>query len=257
MREKSLVRFRGDWNSTESGVLDAARLAGLRCHGFETDSTSGTGGMRIVAGTLRRRKLLANPGQNTRPITDRAKVMLFDHIRDFLPGKRVLDVYSGTGSLGFESLSRGAKSIVFCEQDHRAHELLVQNATDLGVTDRCLCWRVDCLRSSFKAQGDQGWYPYDVIFFDPPYQMIKSLKRGSELYRSLHRLTRDELSAPNALMILRTPTESSFDLPDEWIPFRVLTVGSMDMHLMRKEAVPGDPGTTSTDLISNDQTTDE
>lgn len=196
--------------------------------------------MRIVAGELRRRKLLANPGQNTRPITDRAKVKLFDHIRDFLPGKRVLDVYSGTGSLGFESLSRGAKSVVFCEQDHRAHELLVQNATDLQVTERTLCWRVDCLRCSFKAKGDQGWYPYDILFFDPPYAMIKQLKRGSPLFRSLLRLTRDELTTPNALMVLRTPTESQFDLPDAWVPFRVLTQGGMEMHLLRKEKISTD-----------------
>jgi 16S rRNA (guanine966-N2)-methyltransferase len=201
--------------------------------------------MRIVAGELRRRKLLANPGQNTRPITDRAKVMLFDHIRDFLPGKRVLDVYSGTGSLGFEALSRGAKSVVFCEQDHRAHELLVQNATDLQVTERTLCWRVDCLRCSFKARGDQGWYPYDVIFFDPPYKMIQDLKRGSPLYRSLARLTRDELSTPKSLMVMRTPTESQFDLPDAWVPFRVLTQGGMDMHLMWKEQ-------STEDLVADD-----
>lgn len=193
--------------------------------------------MRIVAGELRRRKLLTNPGKTTRPITDRAKVMLFDHIRDFIPGKRVLDVFSGTGSLGFETLSRGAKSVVFCEQDHRAHELLVQNATQLGVMERTLCWRVDCLRCSFKAQGDQGWYPYDVLFFDPPYDMIKSLKRGSVLYKALQRLTKDELTTPNALMVLRTPTESTFDLPEAWVPFRVLTLGSMDMHLLRKEGV--------------------
>lgn len=196
--------------------------------------------MRIVAGDLRRRKLLANPGQNTRPITDRAKVKLFDHIRDFLPKTRVLDVYSGTGSLGFEALSRGAKSVVFCEQDHRAHELLVQNATDLQVTDRALCWRVDCLRSSFKAKGDAGWYPYDVVFFDPPYHMIKDLKRGSPLYRSLLRLTKNDVTAPNALLMLRTPTESNFDLPENWVPFRVLTMGSMDMHLLRKEAIAND-----------------
>lgn len=202
--------------------------------------------MRIVAGDLRRRKLLANPGQNTRPITDRAKVKLFDHIRDFLPKKRILDVYSGTGSLGFEALSRGAKSVVFCEQDHRAHELLVQNATDLQVMEKTLCWRVDCLRSSFKAKGDAGWYPYDVVFFDPPYHMIKQLKRGSPLYRSLLRLTKEDVTTPNALLVLRTPTESEFDLPENWVPFRVLTMGSMDMHLLRKESIaseelPPDP----------------
>ena len=206
--------------------------------------------MRIVAGELRRRKLLANPGKTTRPITDRAKVKLFDHIRDFLPGKRVLDVFSGTGSLGFESLSRGATSVVFCEQDHRAHELLVYNATQLGVTDRTLCWRVDCLRCSYKARGATGWYPYDILFFDPPYEMIKTLKRGSVLYRALQRLTKDELTNTGALMVLRTPSESTFDLPEAWVPFRVLTLGSMDIHLLRKEAL-------STDSLESDATAED
>ena len=193
--------------------------------------------MRIVAGQLRRRKLLVNPGSTTRPITDRAKVMLFDYIRSYMPDQRVLDVFSGTGSLGFEALSRGAKSVVFCEQDHRAHQLLVQNVEQLGVADRTLCWRIDCLRCSFKAQGKEGWYPYGVIFFDPPYEMIKQLKVGSPLYRSLSRLTRDELSIKNALMVLRTPAESQFQIPEAWQPERVVTLGGMDMHLLRKQPI--------------------
>ena len=178
--------------------------------------------MRIVAGQLRRRKLLVNPGTTTRPITDRAKVMLFDYIRDFMPGQSVLDVFSGTGSLGFEALSRGAKSAVFCEQD---------------VEDRTLCWRTDCLRCSFKARGDEGWYPYGVIFFDPPYEKIKQLKVGSPMYRSLLRLARDELSITNALLVLRTPTESVFEIPNGWQRQRVVSVSGMDMHLFRKQAV--------------------
>ena len=191
--------------------------------------------MRIVAGELKRRKLLVNPGATTRPITDRAKVMLFDYIRDFMPDQRVLDVFSGTGSLGFEALSRGAKSVVFCEQDHRAHSLLVQNATHLGVSERTLCWRTNCLRCSFKAQAQEAWYPYGVIFFDPPYEMIKDLKVGSPLFKSLARLTRDELSIANTLLVLRTPTESLFHVPDAWQTERVITMGSMDMHLLRKQ----------------------
>jgi 16S rRNA (guanine966-N2)-methyltransferase len=193
--------------------------------------------MRIVAGQLRRRKLLVNPGTTTRPITDRAKVMLFDYIRDFMPGQSVLDVFSGTGSLGFEALSRGAKSAVFCEHDHRAHQLLVQNVKQLGVEDRTLCWRTDCLRCSFKARGDEGWYPYGVIFFDPPYEKIKQLKVGSPMYRSLLRLARDELSITNALLVLRTPTESVFEIPNGWQRQRVVSVSGMDMHLFRKQAV--------------------
>ena len=185
--------------------------------------------MRIIAGQFRRRTLLTNPGLTTRPIIDRAKVMLFDHIRHRLPGSKVLDVYSGTGTLGFESLS-----VVFCEQDHRAHELLVKNVEMLKVEDRTLCWRVDCLRCSFKAQGGD-WYPYDVVFFDPPYVMIeKDLHPGKLLYRSLDRLTRPELTSDNALLVVRTPTEAKFIMPLAWETTQVLTIASMDIHLMRK-----------------------
>jgi 16S rRNA (guanine966-N2)-methyltransferase len=214
--------------------------------------------MRIVAGQLKRRKLLVNPGSTTRPITDRAKVMLFDHIRDFLPGQRVLDVFSGTGSLGFEALSRGAKSVVFCEQDHRAHSLLVQNAEHLGVTDRTLCWRTDCLRCSFKAKGTEGWHPYGIIFFDPPYHMVKDLKVGSPLYRSLSRLTRDEVSVANTLMVFRTPTESLFHLPEAWQIQQVITLGSMDMHLCRKvPSLVAEPQPDDDTLDADDRSSDK
>lgn len=190
--------------------------------------------MRIIAGQFRRRTLLTNPGLTTRPIIDRAKVMLFDHIRHRLPGKKVIDIYAGTGSLGFEALSRGATSVVFCEQDHRAHELLVKNVESLKVADRTLCWRVDCTRCSFKAQGGK-WYPYDIIFFDPPYAMIeKELHPGTLLYRSLDRLTRPELTNDDALLVLRTPSEAKFIMPLAWETTQVLSIASMDIHLMCK-----------------------
>jgi 16S rRNA (guanine966-N2)-methyltransferase len=190
--------------------------------------------MRIIAGQFRRRTLLTNPGLTTRPIIDRAKVMLFDHIRHRMPDSKVLDVYSGTGTLGFEALSRGAASVVFCEQDHRAHELLFKNVQMLKVQDRSLCWRVDCLKCSFKAQG-RSWYPYDVVFFDPPYEMIeKELHPGTLLYRSLDRLTRAELTNDKVLLVLRTPTEAKFVMPLAWETTQVLTIASMDIHLMHK-----------------------
>jgi len=219
-----------DWHSEN-------KLARRNRHSIEAE---GHHQMRIIAGQFRRRKLLANPGAITRPITDRAKVMLFDYIRGEMPGKRVIDVFSGTGSLGLEALSRGAQSAVFCEQDHRAHKLLMQNVEHVGVTDRTLCWRIDCLRCSFKARGHLEWYPYDVIFFDPPFQMIDDLKSGSPLYKSLSRLSKDELSTPNALLVLRTPEGSSFQVPENWSTERVISLGSMDMHLFRKSTSRSD-----------------
>jgi 16S rRNA (guanine966-N2)-methyltransferase len=104
----------------------------------------------------------------------------------------------------------------------------------LKAADRTLCWRVDCTRCSFKAQGG-SWYPYDVIFFDPPYVMIeKDLHPGTLLYRSLDRLTRTELSSDNALLVVRTPSDAKFIMPLAWETTQVLSVASMDIHLMQK-----------------------
>jgi len=191
--------------------------------------------MRIIAGRLRRRKLLSNPGNTTRPIIDRAKVMLFDHIRDELPSARVADLFAGTGTLGFEALSRGACSVVFAERDHRAHELLVQNATDLGVTDQVLCWRVDISRCSLKPKGTEQWTPFDVVFFDPPYAAVSELRPGGDLRRCLQRLLRPDISSEHALLVMRTPKEMDAILPPGWIVEKVLEVASMRIHLVRKE----------------------
>jgi len=107
----------------------------------------------------------------------------------------------------------------------------------LGVTERTLCWRVDCLRSSFKPKGDIGWFPYDVIFFDPPYEMARTLNGASPLAKSLQRLSHDDVTNVGALLVVRTPTEIQITLPPCWLGFQVLTLGSMDIHLLRKESV--------------------
>ena len=78
--------------------------------------------MRIIAGEFRRRRLLVNSGLTTRPMTDRIKEIFFERIQDRLAGRRIADVFAGTGPLGLEALSRGAKSAVFFESDRKAYE---------------------------------------------------------------------------------------------------------------------------------------
>lgn len=189
--------------------------------------------MRIIAGRLRRRTLLANPGLTTRPIIHRAKVMLFDYIRDRMPGARVADLFCGTGTLGFEALSRGASRVVFAERDHRAHEYLVKNAAALKVTEEVLCWRVDVARCSLKPQGD-GWTPYDVVFFDPPYVDAAAIQPGGALARCVTRLARPDITAPNVLVVFRTPVENEYPLPIQWRVVRTLEVASMRITMAEK-----------------------
>jgi 16S rRNA (guanine966-N2)-methyltransferase len=193
--------------------------------------------MRIVAGEFRRRQLLTNPGLTTRPITDRAKVMLFDRIEERLPGRRVADFFSGTGSLGLEALSRGADRVVFAEQDHSAYDLLRQNVAKLGVEDRALCWRVNALRSSFKPKGDPPWFPYGVVFFDPPYSLTQHIRAGDVVHEALERLAAVDVTDPDGLIVVRMSREAMPVFPEAWRVAERLEISSMAMCLLEKASL--------------------
>jgi 16S rRNA (guanine966-N2)-methyltransferase len=172
--------------------------------------------MRIIAGRFRRRTLLTNPGLVTRPITDRVKEALFQRIESALEGSRVADVFAGTGTMGLEALSRGAKSVVFIEQDRKAFQLLQQNVAKLGVKEDVLCWQTDALRSSYRPRGCPEFVPFDFVFFDPPYRFVEEPSRARTLKQCLKRLGSDAVTSPNAGLVLRTPEYSEFELPQPW-----------------------------------------
>ena len=192
--------------------------------------------MRIVAGKYRRRKLFTSPGQTTRPITDYVKETLFQRIEADIRQKRVADVFAGTGTLGLESLSRGAAGVVFIEHDRKAFELLRKNVAKLGVEQETLCWRADALKCSYRPKGVEHLVPFDVIFFDPPYRMISDLKPGKPLFKALERISREDISTSNAFLILRTPVRAEFELPDCWNQQRRLEISGMAIHLCQKQA---------------------
>ncbi len=187
--------------------------------------------MRIIAGRLRRRRLLTRPGLVTRPITDRVKETLFARLDDGLSGARVADVFAGTGTLGLEALSRGAHSVVFIEQDREAAELLRRNVETLGVAESVLCWQTDAVRSSYRPQGVDDFLPYDLIFFDPPYRMVHTLQPGTPLFRALQRLARPDVSAKSAQLVLRVPERAEFAMPPVWTPDWSLEISSMELHV--------------------------
>lgn len=191
--------------------------------------------MQIVAGKYRHRKIESNPGETTRPITARVKVALFDRLEPELPGARIVDIFSGTGTIGLEALSRGAASVVFIESDRRACERLRRNVSALKAENETLCWQADASKCSFRPHGSERFLPYDIVFFDPPYLFTTRLKSGTMLYRSLERLARDEITSPEALLVFRCASDTTFDVPAVWHPDRRLNYSSMDVHLFRKQ----------------------
>jgi 16S rRNA (guanine(966)-N(2))-methyltransferase RsmD len=123
--------------------------------------------MRIITGTLKGRRLsLPNKELDIRPTSDRTKEGMFGVIsaRRELEGIRVLDLFAGTGNLGFEALSRGAKSIEFVDGSRYAITLIQKNADQFGVSSQVHCILSDVQRF---IQGTPR--SYDLVFADPPY----------------------------------------------------------------------------------------
>jgi len=125
--------------------------------------------MRIVGGKARGRPLRAAPGDATRPTADRVRQSLFDRLGQRCDELVVLDLYSGTGALALEALSRGALRAVLVEQARPALEVIELNIGALGFAARCRVMRDDVARAltALGARGER----FDLIFSDPPYAL--------------------------------------------------------------------------------------
>lgn len=126
--------------------------------------------MRIVSGSLKGRALATPAHAGLRPTSDRVRESLFNilaHGIDGPPieGARVLDLFSGTGALGIEAVSRGARYVLFVEQDANARALIRRNVEAFGLTGVTRIWRRDA-----TDLGPAGtMQPFDIVFLDPPY----------------------------------------------------------------------------------------
>jgi 16S rRNA (guanine966-N2)-methyltransferase len=121
--------------------------------------------MRIIAGSLKGRRLRSPAWEGLRPTSDRLRETLFDILADRIAGALVLDGYAGTGAVGIEALSRGASAVVFVERDRRAAGLIAENLRHCGVSDGYGIIRADIGR----VNRPDGSPPFDVIVLDPPY----------------------------------------------------------------------------------------
>jgi 16S rRNA (guanine966-N2)-methyltransferase len=122
--------------------------------------------MRIISGEARGRRLRAPRGDATRPTADRVRQALFDVLGD-ATGRAVLDLFAGTGALGLEALSRGARSAVFVEQASGAVRALRTNVAALGCAGRTRVLRIEARRALRLLEREGA--RFDWIFLDPPY----------------------------------------------------------------------------------------
>ena len=153
--------------------------------------------MRVIAGKAKGKTLKLVPGQGTRPIADRVKEALFNILSWRLPGCRFLDLFAGTGSVGIEALSRGAREAVFVEKAPQAVRIVRENLHRTGLADRARVVHDDAFR--FVAQGGGRRADddvFDIIYVAPPqYQDLWS--------QALLALDASPLLAPDGVVVVQ------------------------------------------------------
>ncbi len=158
--------------------------------------------MRIISGTARGTKLKSVDDPALRPMLDRVKDPLFNILRHLTSGAHVLDLYSGSGALGIETLSRGAVRCVFVEKDPRLVRLIEVNAERCHVTDRCkvLQAAVDTLPRRPPPRPAA-----DMVFVDPPYALVDDPNERAALFATLEALLGSWIGADAVLVLHHRP----------------------------------------------------
>jgi 16S rRNA (guanine966-N2)-methyltransferase len=187
--------------------------------------------MRIIAGEFRGRRLLGPESTATRPITDRVKQSLFDILAPRLEGAAVHDCFAGTGSMGLECLSRGARRVTFFEADRSAAARLRRNIQAVRVMDRSRVVAGDLFKWFEHNPGGDETGPADLIFLDPPYRFL--LERPQALQQLARRMGEAHL-APDGLVIFRHDSADALTLPG-LTAYDIRQYGSMTLELLRRD----------------------
>lgn len=130
--------------------------------------------MRVIAGSARRLLLKTTEGRDIRPTTDRIKETLFNMMQNEIYGCTFLDLFGGSGAIGIEALSRGARKAVFVENNREAAECIRENLEATGLAGRALVMVCDVMEALTRL-SERGC-EFDIIFMDPPYDKLLEKK---------------------------------------------------------------------------------
>lgn len=156
--------------------------------------------MRVDSGKYKGRKLLENKYEHIRPTTDKVRQALFVKLQFFVPEKSVLDLFCGTGALGIEAKSRGAKKVVFVDKDARSVSMTKENLRNLGIDEKV--FKMDASQFLDKCKEQ-----FDLIILDPPYK--------SGLYAQiLKKIAEKDLLSEEGIIVCEHAKEDAFDYQD-------------------------------------------
>jgi 16S rRNA (guanine966-N2)-methyltransferase len=181
--------------------------------------------MRIIAGKYRSRVLKSVEGQNTRPTLDKVKEATFMRLSPMIEESAVLDLFAGTGAIGLEALSRGAKHAVLVDGSKAAIAVIHANVETLKAQDQCTVLRMEAL-DACRYLANHG-FQFDLVYLDPPYGKV-------EIGPILERLVEFKLLLPEAIVIHETLAKTEPILNSGLTYTQTYTYGTVCLHHYRR-----------------------
>lgn len=174
--------------------------------------------LRIIGGLWRGRKLTITDQPGLRPTGDRLRETLFNWLQPYIRDSHCLDLFAGTGSLGFEALSRGAKSATLVEQSHQACKALRTHCQTLGANAQIE--HIDAIKWLKQAAPQKA----DIVFIDPPF--AEHLWAHAFTYVLPH-------LAEDAMIYVETPRNVNVAWPSQWAVYRAKQAGQVTITLLK------------------------
>lgn len=190
--------------------------------------------MRVITGSARGRRLKEPEGRDIRPTTDQVKEAIFNIVQFDVEGRRVLDLFGGTGQLGIEAASRGASEVVILDSDSRAVRLIRENVALCGLDIKV----IHAEAISYLSRGGR----FDLLLVDPPYD-------SSLAEEAIKAMKEFDILSEGGIMICETRRETQ--LPEPGAPYakgREYRYGKVKLTVYKKETRENDDGDLSGEL---------
>ena len=195
--------------------------------------------MRIIAGSAKRRGLKSpSPSLGVRPILARIKKSLFDILRPWLEGSEFLDLYAGSGAVGLEALSRGARFAAFVDMNPNCLSVIRQNLSKLQLFESARLVRADITKDLSYAGG-----PFDIIFMGPPYHDA-AWHALSLTMPTLKEILRAGLLKPDGIVVGQHHAKEPVAATPEWDLYRQESYGDTRLSFFRRTSLSSPPSAT-------------
>ena len=166
--------------------------------------------MRIISGKAKGTKLYTLEGNTTRPTLDRVKESFFNIIQNEIVGSNFLDMFSGSGAIGLEAASRGAKKVILCEKDKNAIKILEKNIEKTHLENEIIFYKED-----FKKVIEKLTEKLDIVYLDPPY-------KTNLAYEAVKSLIENNLLKKESLIIIETDEEKKVEEQIEKLDIQII-----------------------------------